>query len=147
VLFNVFGETSRILSSLSEWTALGWPFKASLYRLIIRWILTWHALWRWCQTRQFFSFFTHHILQSVESSTPLWNTIVPTNISSMRFLLQFFYMSLVLLIEWTLTQSVYWTATTTSPKEWWYHMLHVYNNVTFWRWVLLLETYRGILYK
>jgi len=102
MLFNVFGETPRILSSLSGWTALGWPLKASVYRLFLRWILIWHALRRWwCQTRQFVGFLTHQILQSVESSTALCNTVVPTNISSMSFLLHLFYMSLVLLIEWT----------------------------------------------
>ena len=34
--------------------------------------------------------------------------------------------------------SVCCAGTTTAPKGSWYHMLHVYNNVTSWRWALLL---------
>ena len=54
-------------------------FQSIFYRLFLRWNLIWHALRRWCQTRQFFGFFTHHRLQSAESSTPLWNMVVPKN--------------------------------------------------------------------
>jgi len=43
--------------------------------------------------------------------------------------------------------AAYCIITTTAPKQWWYHMLKVYNNVTYWRWALLLETCNGILYK